>query len=168
MSVHTEITNPFFKVRKQVKNSHNEWVDQPYKELIQKNASYFNRTISGDGTSIITSFGNPTTIDIFEFTTVKESSIVLPLLYIDPRYNGNYDSIFHVVSKTGRVNPTPSMIETHGHSFLDVDTDNEGNSKVFLKKPIYIPQGCRLVLRGFNNEDTKTTYNVFWTEEVEK
>jgi len=165
MSIISEVTNPFITTRQQIKNKNGDWVNIPFKEVVQKQAGHFNRSISEDGTSILTSFGKATTIEMFEFTNHKDDPTIYPLLYIDPRHDENYNSIIHTISKTGRTNPTPNILRLHHHEFLGVEYDSEGeNAKVYLKKPIHLPQGCRLVLKGFN--DSKSTYKIFWTEEV--
>lgn len=167
MSMFSEITNPFIATREQIRRSDGSWGFAPNKEEVQKQTSYLGRAISGEGTSILTSFGRPTTIQHLEIALQADNPTVFPLLYIDQRHDGNYNSIFHVITKRGRSNPTPGLLDSHYHTHLGVELNEAGDAKVYLKKPLYLPQGCRLVLKGFDGEDSKATYKMFWTEVVE-
>lgn len=97
---------------------------------------------------------------------VEEDPICYPLLYITPNKNTLYtDNLFHIISKTGRGLATPNYIELHGSMFLKSETSS-GNSKISLKKPIFLPNGCELVIKGFNDQDTRSTYKILWNEVI--
>lgn len=166
MGVFTEVTNSFINVREQIKDKNGNWKSKGETETIQKFSAFLRRDISGNGTTVISTFGNPTEIIDFEMSMVEEDPICYPLLYIRPNKDSQYnDNLFHIIGKTGRGSATPNYIELHGSTFLKSETSG-GNSKISLKKPIFLPNGCELVIKGFNGEDTRSTYKILWNEVI--
>lgn len=156
----TNIINSFLNVRNKVKDADGNWVDQTKPKETQHMASGLSRDVSSGITILVFEvWGKKVIIDSLEFGT---DTTAYAALHVKEGEDSSYtNQLFHETRKgSGRANPTPTII-AGGSSYFKVHKDGD-DAKVWLKKPVRLPEGGKLTFSATN--DGKITYKVFWRE----
>lgn len=156
------IVNSFLNVRNKVKDSDGNWVDERKIKETQHMAEGLRVDISrGITVNVFEVWGKKVIIDTLEFGT---DSYAYPSLHVDRNDQGSYtNQLFHETRMgSNRANAVPGVI-AEGSSYFNVERDS-GDSKVWLKKPVILPEGGRLTFGSTREEDGRITYKVYWRE----
>lgn len=165
MSIFTEITNPFINNRNQIKNTDGKWIDMQEERHIQKRSTQLRlKPENGVTYNVFTSFNRPVYLEMFEMGGVINGCY--PLLFLSSGEDGSYQSIFHVIRFDGRANPTPSMLRESLSEHLETKQSSSDDTQniITLKKPIFLPEGCKLAIRSLSTVEQEVTYKAFWRE----
>ncbi|MBT2601431.1 MULTISPECIES: hypothetical protein [unclassified Oceanobacillus] len=142
----TNVLNNFLNVRNKELDIDGNWVDQIRTDE-SLNVLTQNRVEMGPE-SEFTVIENWDTGIIIESLQYGTGVNVGPRLWTNEGAveSGSYaEELLHVPSPGGGRNmPIPARIRDDGHDYLEVKYSEEGNFTVGLKKPIYLPKGCRL------------------------
>lgn len=164
----SEIINPFLNVRNKIKNANGDWVDQvkPRETIYQRDENRLD--ISNESNHVVfEEWDKKIIIDALNYGT--NSFFVAPLLWIrEGETNTFTDQILHGIrGGGGRSSLIPRYIKDYGNEFLEIgqyDTENV-EVVIYLKKPIILPNGGKLVFNSTSNQTgTETSYKVIWRE----
>lgn len=161
----TEILNPFLNVRNKVKDSQGKWVDQTKpKEVLQMK---YDSGITTSGTTEIPIFeiwNKKVIIDQLEYGS---NTSFHPRLWQKPEHVGEpfENQLFTVPTREGGGSSAwPSVISTQETSLLKSGFWESPRGMVFLKRPIILPSGGKLIFEGSSSSDGKSAFKVVWRE----
>ena len=165
----TNIINNFLNVRNKVFDSElNEWVDQV--KTIEERVGYNaleSQVSTEDELVIFNDFGNKIILDKFSYSC---NSPIYPVLHAKEGNTSLYSNtqLFLNTTLNGRSGAIPSVINSHGNEFLEVQNTSSDRHVVVLKKPIILPEGGRLAFRALGSSSGGTvTYHVSYIKVVD-
>lgn len=162
----TEILNPFITVRNKIRDSRGEWVDQRNPIETQHATGDYDVVVTSNTDIVVfETWGRKVILDSLSYTTDTDAFPRLETSQNNPiPYN---TQIFHSLTLSGsRSANWPSVIELHGHGLFEIIStgDTTNGYHISLKRPIILPEGCRLEFGGGTSADGYLAYKVYWRE----
>lgn len=160
----TEILNPFINVRNKIKNKRGDWVDQRQPIESQQATGGYDIVVTPSTDFIVfETWGKKVILDSLSYTTNTD---VFPRLETSQNNPIAYNTqIFHsLLLSGGRSANWASVIEFNGHDHFEIIKKGETSFHLTLKRPIVLPEGCRLEFTGGSNSSGYLGYKVYWRE----
>lgn len=165
----TNIINSFLNVRNKVKDMDGNWVDQTKPRETLKSSSAYNVAVGVETDYIIfEEWDKAIVLESVEIGTNTDSLFLK--LYNEPGTSMYTNQLFHLVGAgSARSSAAPSNLrnELRGSSYLECTYYNEssGFARVELKRPIYLPNGCRLAIGALSTSTGgNATFKAEWRE----
>lgn len=161
----TEVLNTFLNVRNKVKNSSGNWVDMEEKTRTLHTSEGLGVDISADQDYVILNeVGHP--IEITSITVGGNSDKISVLLNQDNSASPFVGNLLHTIgsgSQRSSARAERLMDESYRSDYLGIHhyDSSTKNNVIYLKKPILLPAGGKLILRLLTGEpQARVTYRV--------
>lgn len=171
MSLFTEILNPYIRTRPQVKNKYGQWVDQERLKNDESIQIYHGLRKPISSGSLIHVFESWDSKVVIESLTFVSDGRVHPFLWVNKDRTTENLAEYNLFQMVGpeivngvigsRLYPNASIIETYGHDLLETvkhEVDGQTVYTTTLKRPLTLPNGCKLSFRTSSNPDIPVTY----------
>lgn len=167
MSFVTEIMNPFINVRNQIKNRQGNWVDEQTPPHELKMVERFGIEVNYETELKVFEEWNKKII--IESIVIATDGELSPHLMQSTSSTDEQTNIFRTVGNSlGGGYATPNRINRSngGHDYFDQPHYNEESleSLMILKRPVFMPDGAMLIMRGHEDYTGNATFKVVWRE----
>ena len=168
MNFFTEVLNPFFIVRNQVKNKDGKWEDQrkeEYETVVKNSVSL--ELEDGEDHIIFESWGQEVILDSFDLKTQGDPAIFIITKEGDDE---NYDNnLLTMIGFGGYFLARPTRIQISGSPYIKYYPNfaSEETHTVMIDEPIVLPRGCKVFLRGDDSGERIGYQAVFRVNGVE-
>lgn len=179
MSNFTEILNPYIKVRNQVKDKNGDWIDESFSTVRENTRmiSQLRKEIEKDGyVKLFEAEDEQTIIESFYIVATQNCFPAIWLNKSNENSNDRGTNLFYILNHRFRTSPSMQNIDSYGSDYFEVISKEEGVAEdgqdfytVMLKKPISIPKGSVIGVKGssdYNQVSCKLVVKTINKEEV--